>query len=191
MHGRSRPSVSLRTPSTAPCASAGRPRRSCGGGSVSCGDRGLTGLQRAGSCPRWHAAATHASSGRSSTWCGRAGLPRPTCQRIVRAHGRFVARTDFTFEVTPLLDLRGRRPRDPRHPPPTPSATSSGAPSYNCSARPCAHVHLRGRHRAARAGCSMCSPPWASIASRRPRQHIERSPLVSMTGSPVGEVGAD
>lgn len=34
---------------------------------------------------------------------GRAGLPRPTCQRIVRAGGRFVARTDFTFEGTPLV----------------------------------------------------------------------------------------
>ena len=32
-----------------------------------------------------------------------AGLPQPTCQRIVRDGERFVARTDFAFEGTPLI----------------------------------------------------------------------------------------
>jgi len=32
-----------------------------------------------------------------------AGLPKPTCQRIVRDGERFVARTDFAFEGTPII----------------------------------------------------------------------------------------
>ena len=33
----------------------------------------------------------------------RAGLPKPSCQRIVRNGERFVARTDFAFDGTPLI----------------------------------------------------------------------------------------
>jgi very-short-patch-repair endonuclease len=40
----------------------------------------------------------------------RAGLPRPTCQRIYRRNGTTVARVDFSFEPRPVVvEVSGRR----------------------------------------------------------------------------------
>ena len=121
---------------------------------------------------------------------GRAGLPRPTCQRVVRAHGRFVARTDFTFEVTPLLicEVAGHGTHATRRQRQRDEQRRTELQLLGATVVTFTYEDVTER------------PSWVlgvltalglDQPSRRPRQHIERSPLVSMTGSPEGGVGAD